>query len=580
MTSNSKNELVISCVKELYEKRDKILKLPCEKVLEEIINAHDSAPLVHSIPEQDFYILINEIGPEDCLLILSLASNKQWEYILDNDVWEKDRIDIGCTTRWLDLLLKSDPQRMIKWAVTHKAKLIKFYLNFNVEVLIREHDQDPSDFGGDLFTLDDTFYIRFLNRPLEIEPADKNMPDINEETCRDFLIQFIQRLAEYDYIKYQQIIMESAYVLPAYVEEEEYRLRNVRLGEKGFLPFDEAISIYKPMMPTDMENNIFQPVKKTDELNLKNQVPLYPSNMIGRNNLFTKALEGISLDGQSDRIKQEFVVLANQIIIADQIKVKTKDDLSKIVKKVCGYLTVGLESLIKQDVGSFTNQSTTLLKNHPLIHIFRVGYGAAMTLKWEAKEWIDKCWFLEQGLSLSFWGEEGMGVLGGLLIKKPLFYNDYMEGNIYREFFEKKDITYTKGVLKSIIAIDDLLSITSIDLKSYSKKNFFTYKSILLTLWARDYLGLSAEPIPLELKQFKTFFKNIWTRVDGKREIRVSTKASFLKWLSKLTNLPSEEIISRCGEILENLFVEIKEEYCEVSNNDIDPRYIHLFSLK
>ena len=38
-------------------------------------------------------------------------------------------------------------------------------------------------------------------------------------------------------------------MIPAESEEEQFRLRNVRLGEKGFLPFHEAVGIYQPLRP-------------------------------------------------------------------------------------------------------------------------------------------------------------------------------------------------------------------------------------------------------------------------------------------------------------------------------------------
>ena len=37
---------------------------------------------------EDFYFLIHEIGIEDSLPLLSLASNRQMEYLLDLEVWE------------------------------------------------------------------------------------------------------------------------------------------------------------------------------------------------------------------------------------------------------------------------------------------------------------------------------------------------------------------------------------------------------------------------------------------------------------------------------------------------------------
>ena len=46
--------------------------------------------------------------------------------------------------------------------------------------------------------------------------------------------------------------MESVSLIPSEIEEELFRLRNVRLAEKGFLPFHEAVGVYQPLQPREL----------------------------------------------------------------------------------------------------------------------------------------------------------------------------------------------------------------------------------------------------------------------------------------------------------------------------------------
>jgi len=39
-----------------------------------------------------------------------------------------------------------------------------------------------------------------------------------------------------------------------------------------------------------------------------------------------------------------------------------------------------------------------------------------------------------------------MGVLGGILLKKPLFYDNYKTGVLYREFTSAEDVACAAGV--------------------------------------------------------------------------------------------------------------------------------------
>ncbi|MBL7179280.1 MAG: hypothetical protein ISS65_03610, partial [Desulfobacterales bacterium] len=253
MTEDTDNKKAIERFETLARQRREILKLSSEKALDAILNVPEPAALVHSFPEEDFYFLIHDIGIEDSLALLSLASNRQWEYLVDMEVWEKDRIDSGSVTRWFDLLLKVNPKRFIKWFLDEKVEFGEFYLFKNIEIKIREHDQDPSEFGEDFFTFDDMIYIRFREDVFKRDSDDGEFDQTSQEHRDDFLLNFFKALAEYDHIIYQKVLLESASVIPAETIEEAYRLRNVRLAEKGFMPFEEAVGIYQPLKPQDVK---------------------------------------------------------------------------------------------------------------------------------------------------------------------------------------------------------------------------------------------------------------------------------------------------------------------------------------
>ena len=114
MNKDKNTKQAIERFQNLSRQRKEILSLPAEKALSRIVDSPQPAAIVHSFPEEDFYFLINNIGAEDSLQLLSLASDKQWEYILDIEVWEKDRISINNVTKWLDLFIKADSQRFLR----------------------------------------------------------------------------------------------------------------------------------------------------------------------------------------------------------------------------------------------------------------------------------------------------------------------------------------------------------------------------------------------------------------------------------------------------------------------------------
>lgn len=573
------NKKIIARIRNLLEQREKIVSMTPEKALNAILDSPQPAALVHSFPEEDFYFLIHDIGLEDSHLLLSLASDKQWEYIVDLEVWEKDKIEIQSITRWLDLLFKVDPNRFIKWFLHQKTDFVESYLFKNIEVIVRETDQDPSEIGDEFFTYDDTFYVRFLDETFDREPGEHESGKTIKKQRDAFLAQFFETLAAFDHVTYQNVLMESSHVIPAESEEEAYRQRNVRLAEKGFLPYEEAIGIYQPLKAQDFEKQSPKFTATDPERKLYLPVPLYSAGMLEKESLFTDALKRIEIDDVLDQVQTEFAGLCNQIIAADQKNIRERDELKRIVQKACGYLNVGLEQLTEEDSELDVNRSTALIQSYPLSNIFKVGYGLALELKWRAEKWRKKSWFEKEGLLLSFWGEDWLGVLGGLLIKRPLFYDNYKTGVLYREFISMEDIKKTENDLNEIIAFDELLSRMTIQLDLVAN-GLITYKNLVLTLWVSYYLGLPEEPLSITLDEFKLFFDDLWAGKAKPRKTSQSMKKLFLNWFSVRTGLTPHEISQSLGQTLENLFIELESAYGKVSKKDLDQRYISLFLIE
>ena len=411
MTKKSDTSKTLQRVLQLQEKRRKILGLPPQKALDRILADSQPAALVHSFPEQDFYLLVNEIGFKDSLPLLSLATNKQWEHIVDLETWQKDRIDLKMVTRWLSLLLEADPKRFIRWVLEEHLEFVELYLFRNLEVRIREHDQDPSDFGDEYFTLDNVYYFKFFDIPAETK-SEKRI----DAQRRALLIRLTQSFAALDHHAFQSVLLEAAHVIPAETEENCYRWRSLRLAEKGFLPFDEAIGIYQPIKTGELYKKDKKFIPRSLQHVSSLPVPVVPLSELKEDNHFTRALQKVDPPNVLQQIQAEFANLCNQVVVADHKTIGEREVLQQIVKKASGYVSIGLELMIK-DKKVDPARAAALITRYTLQDIFRVGFGRALELKWRAEKWLSKCWFAQADLRLTFWGEQWMGVVGGLLVK-------------------------------------------------------------------------------------------------------------------------------------------------------------------
>jgi hypothetical protein len=555
--------------------RRSILALPPEKAVDAILKHPYPVTLVQSMAEEDLYMLVHAVGLDDAMEVLGLSSNVQWEYFLDMEIWSRDRADIHAMTEWLDRLLKADPDRFTHWIIHEQKDQFAYYLFRNVEVVVREYEVDPSEIGDGFDTEDDVHYTRMRPYAPEFQ---------QQQHMRDqFLGDLLRRISILDYPMYQALLLESSAAIPSESEEELLRLRNIRLAEKGFLPFEEAVGVYQPLKVPELLKRGRKSGQVVGRAVDSHPLRVDPTQVPEDANLFLRTLSRIQDDLTLQRLQAEFAGLCNQMISADQSVVRDKTALAAVVAKVGNYISIGLEKAGQASDGKDPYLSVNLVQNHFLADIFRVGYGCALEVKWQADRWRRQSWFSRSGLPLTFWGETWLGVLGGLLIKKPLFFDNYATGVLYREFVSLADIDKTARVLEGIMATDDIFAGIGLEVVPTGSDTFLTCHNALLTLWANAWLGIDAHPsrpAALCMEAFRRLFQDMWESTSPPRRIKDSMRENFLDWLARRTGAADYEVAERMGAVLESLFKMVEDELGQVAEKDLDPRFVQVFLLR
>lgn len=562
----------------LHEKRKAILSLPPEEALDMILSSGTPGELIQSFPAQDLHFLVHDIGLADAIPVLALAHSEQWGYFIDIETWERDRLNPDAVTHWFKVLLMAAPKRLVRWLVAERLEFLELYLFKNVEVIIREENEDPSDFPDGFFTVDDYFFIRIKEKP---EPFYDESGELlaSQEDVEDVIREILSQILALDHYLYQNILLEAMSVIPAESEEDDFRLRNVRLAEKGFLPIAEALDVYSPLDPGQIEKASVKkkPLSPLDPFWAP--APMVYFREIRDRNLFSDSLEEIGAHYNLEEVEKEFAALCNQIIAADQVVVRDKEALSHIVKKAGSYLSLAMEILLKREENQGTDSRMAILMNHSLKDLFRVGLGRVMRLKWKASKITRDGWFAARKLPLTFWGEEGLGVLGGLLVKKPVYYDNFANGTLYREFTSLSDVEKTNEILEDIRGYDELLSIMSPRIDHF-RNYHVTFSSLLLTLRIHDKSGAGEDTEgPVTMDQVRVWFSELWEPGDRDFEsprvsIRQEEKNQVLSWLSRRTGFTEQEISNRMGRALTSLFSAIENDYGAVKTDDLEARYI------
>jgi len=532
-------------LKELYA-------LPGREMLDRILDVDEPKALIQEIPCEDFFWLVKKVGEDDSLALLELASVDQWQYLLDLETWVKDRVDISHTAHWLNLLQKANCGQLAKWLLDEDEYLASYHFFRTLEVVVINNTDEIYGLPAGFFSLDDALHIR-----------------VNDPRYRRSIENIIRVMANEDFDRCQTLLLGLGGRLPAEVEEEMYRLRNVRLAEHGFLPFEEAIAVYSPLDPAVLEGEDRQDFPEViDDAEIRALAPVLPLAQTEAENLFMEGVASIRDPLLLNRLRLEFAGLANQIISADGLIVRDNEVLSQACRKVARIVNLSIERVCSLDVPS----AEDLLRRHSLVTLFRVGFGMVLKLKWEAERWLKESWFYGQGLDTGFWGEHWGGILNGLLAKRPRYYVGSREREECRDFEWLSELDECLDVLRSLMLLDGLLE-KLIDFYQIREMRILpetTYRSHLFNLWCRLILKIEPSFSGISLEQAKNLFSQLRDASSRPPYCMPDFKQIFIRDL--MAHAPSS--YSETASILENnlsqIWEEFHEEYERVSVNDLN----------
>ena len=532
-----------------------LLKLSGSALLNRILDDDRPAALVRRLPEEDFYWIVKRIGEEDCLPALRLASEDQWEYLLDLEIWEKDRLEGRRLLSWLSRLGEADPVRFAAWLFGQGEALFSLLLSGRAEVAVKDGEEE-ADLPEGYFTLDGRFFIR----PIRGED-------------REAIEGLLRILAREDHQAFQALLYGLAALIPAEAEEEIYRLRNGRLAEHGFLPFEEALAVYAPLNPAALR--CAQPPLLPGRLTRPEAgalIPAAPLMHLGEGRLFAEALSRIGDPLHQDRLRLEFAGLCNRLVAADS---STGDVDAERLAASCvrgaSYLNLALDRLCGEDAEA----AATLLRENFLEALFRVGYGAALKLRWEMDRWRKKSLFLQQGKTNAFWGTPWEETLEGLCAPRPLYFAGHEARDPHRDFRTVGDLDMTQRRLDQVKALDRLLMDLcvrqgeSVRLPDWAE----TFHPLLFNRWARSVLESEMSAEPLTTAEAKRFFRAV-RRNDKGPPYRMSVfREDFIEGLTRQSFDADAKTANALREALSLVWDAFCREYEDVAAGDLQARY-------
>ena len=413
-----------------------ILQLRGKDRMEAILSSDYPQEIFQSLPEEEAYFTIKEIGEQDALPLLSLMSPGQTQYLLDIELWKGYEIQLKRIEHWLPLLLSCDDEAVGQWLQSLDIDTLLLLLKKTIRVHLKDSEEItfPQNGGRAYFTLDGTYYIEVLKPSLQSQ-----------------IEQLLKNVANSDLNLYWKVLNQVNWEIGAELEERALHFREARLEDKGFPPMEEALSLYQYLNPKRLNGMLEQKEIHLPEILEETPLPSFPLLLKDQNLFFSlclKELEGALLD----RVKMELTYMANQVLVADQHERLDFSTIQRSLMKVGGYLSIGLEILSEGNA----QRAREYIEKIPLKFIFQIGFGASLELKWRAEKVWHNASFTEKGTPPSFLGSPWEERIQGLLRKRPLFYDEAEMR--YREFRSLEEIRFLHHDLDKIESIQNISS--------------------------------------------------------------------------------------------------------------------------
>jgi len=393
----------------LQAKIDYIHNLTATMKVRTILDDPKPGKLVHSLPKEEIYQILHELGPEESQEILQLASTDQIRFVLDWELWDEWSISVDKTVEWLDLLM-SDEELAADIIARLDQELLLVFLKQTIEVggglgdIINSEDhQQEWD-----HTFDETYYISFL-----------------DSRHSQTVLRLIDLIYRQDFPLYRSLMQGVENELLSELEETAGQFRRGRLADEGFPSPQDAAALYVRVAPED-----FTPA--TDKIAVSTDAGISPFPAIagGETSLLSRAFAA----ADSPALRREFHYLTNGAMVAEGVSPANHAKLGPVLDRVGNYLNIALEFLCADE-----EEGAAILKGEHLRRIFSLGHSLLAQLQDRARK-------LESD------NYAAGKVLAGLKMKRPRFYRGLDADLIddYREFTGMADLRRVDQFLRGL----------------------------------------------------------------------------------------------------------------------------------
>lgn len=348
-------------------------------MLEEV----DGRALVRSLPAEDVYATIIDVGLQDSTEIIQLATPEQFRTFVDLAAWQRDRMDPLEVLHWLRAARGDDDEDFIRKVRSLDVEVLELLFKKLVTIHDLEENPDVNTEGPTMEMPEGRYLLEF------------RISGVDEAALRRLTYDLITQ-NPFEVGRFLEAVRWEA---SSELEEVAYQFRKARLEDLGFPPLEESIKVFAWVDP---EKVGAQGSPRAGLAVAQGHIDYVASAFRGLGSVERQNLEG------------EVRYLVNCVLVADGAEPGDPFAIKRLSEHTRDYLDLGLEHY----TGGDQELATEVVRETTLRALFQCGFSLTLRLRRQVEKLMHEegSRFGETWLAL----DEEAAALAALLRRRPL----------------------------------------------------------------------------------------------------------------------------------------------------------------
>ncbi len=528
--------------------------------VEFLLTLPDTRRAVQALAPDEFALLIQEVGLEDCGELLALASPRQLQTCVDLDAWQGDELDGPEFSKWLRLVHSAGPALAERFVAAQEDGLLALWLAQHLRVNEVHDDMEIPEDEEHL----EVFRSPDMTMDLMAAADDEELPTIRA---------LINTLFRQSLLRGRALLRAIQWELPTQLTEDMLQFRNTRLDEMGMGDRGTAREMYAFVEPSAQKQSWIAQLRGTGGPAAAVPRPYLPDDEPPRLGLtLQQAMVGAFLPRvmlrlpleDEERLRLALSRLCYRAQSARAAKPSAIGELPRWSRHAISVLGLGLQYASDNDEG----YAAILLQSLPVVDIFRVGHSLTVLLHHQARKL--RSW-LGGDSHLAVLSPADADLVRGLCLPLPLVNAQVPEQDLgdWQQWTQLR--SHLKGILGACQVLQTLAGqpLAAVLQRLVADEPLANLGTLFNTALARGVLGLPPPLAPLTVAQALQFRRVAFEKAD----IAVSLRTKAIEALCTLLAQPSDEATA-LTDLANTALTELADHWGPLAPGEFDPRFV------